>query len=152
MTFTFCDGRLSWQFGAQLPMLLASDTSESVAVPVMWPALLVFMPTCRLVLLVSPGASRLNEPDAVTGALPAMLAFSAACWLPLAWLVTLTNAVGEVVLMRTLPRLIGWLLLITGLAVSTTLAPIVPTTPKELDPAAAEPKPLLTPFTVPLVV
>ncbi len=61
-TFTFCDGRLSWQFGAQLPMLLASDTSDTVAVPVMWPAALVFMPTCRLVLLVLARREQIERP------------------------------------------------------------------------------------------
>jgi len=40
----------------------------------------------------------------------------------------LTNAVGEVSPTRTLPRLIG-LLLITGFAVLMTLARIVPLTP-----------------------
>jgi hypothetical protein len=46
----------------------------------------------------------LNDPEAVIGALP------------VAWLVTLTVAVGEVAPTRTLPRLIGCAVLMTGFA------------------------------------
>jgi hypothetical protein len=70
------------------------------------PATAVFRPTCSA-LLVAPGFSRLKLPLAVTGApLLAMLAFSAACGAAVAWLVTLTVAVGDAAPTRTAPRLI----------------------------------------------
>ena len=48
-----------------------------VAVPLLAPAVAVFTPTFRLVLLVACGASSVNEPPAVTPAVaPPMLALS----------------------------------------------------------------------------
>ena len=45
-----------------------SETSAMVALPPLAPALLVSIPTWRLVLLVACGPSKLNAPLAVTGA------------------------------------------------------------------------------------
>jgi len=36
-TLTVCGARLSWQFGAQLPTLLASEISAIVALPALAP-------------------------------------------------------------------------------------------------------------------
>ncbi len=133
LTFTVWLGRFSWQFGAQLPMLLASDTRLTVALPERAPAADVSMPTDRLPV-VAPGASRLKLPPASTGApLVAMLPFSAACGLPVAWLSTDRFWLAAV-LMRTLPRATltapGFATpLITGRAWSITLAWMVPRTP-----------------------
>ena len=70
------------------------------------------------------------DPLAVIGPLPLIVALSAACGALVAWLLTLTRAVGEASPMRTLPRAIG-LLLITGLAVlmMLTCVSIIPCTP-----------------------
>ena len=127
-----------------------------VAVPALAPALAASSPTSRLLLLLAPGASRLKLPLAVTGApLPAMLAFSAACWLPLAWLSTPT-VLPSVPPTRTAPRstLTTPRLatpLATGRAWSMTLATVLicPCTPKFCEPTASSPSPLLTPPTAP---
>ena len=71
VTVTFWPVRLSWQLGAQLPTLLASDTKATVAVPLIAPAAAVFMPTDSDELLLAPGASRLKEPLAAMGAFAA---------------------------------------------------------------------------------
>ena len=99
---------MTWQLGAQPPTLLASDTSETVAVPLREPAVAVFMPTCSEVLSVAPGASRLKLPLAVSGGAALMLAFRAACGGTVAWLVTLTNAVGEVTADPHVAQCDGW--------------------------------------------
>lgn len=86
-------------------------------------------------------------------AFPAIVALSAACGSVIVWLVRFTNAVGDALLMRTFPRLIG-ALFTTGLAVLMTLATvlIVPLTPNAALPTASEPSPLLTLFTAPALV
>ena len=127
-TATFWLGKLNWQFGEQLLTLLASETKEIVAVPFFDPAAAVSMPTLKVEALVAPGTSKLKLPLAVIGALPLMLALSAACGATVATLVTLTKPLGEADPMRTLPKLIG-LLLIKGLAVLMTLAWMEPATP-----------------------
>src|SRR6202034_2742052 len=106
----------------------ASEVRARVAVPLIAPAFAVLIPTCRCVESVLPGASRLTLPFAVIGLLPAIVASSAACGAVVAMLVRLTKPTGDVAPTRTLPRLIGELL-ITGSAWLMTFAVIVPSTP-----------------------
>ena len=148
MTLTFWDGSASWQFGSQPPTLLASETNESVAMPLREPAAAVVMPTCSDELLVAPGASRLKLPLAVSGDAVLMLAFSAACGATVAWFVTLTNCVGAVSPTRTLPSAIVGVLM-TGTAWLITCPWIVPSTRKLAEPTPSSPSPLLTPLTAP---
>ena len=62
LTFTVCE--VSDVFASPL-VPVPSEVSDIVAVPFLLPALEVLMPTARLVLLVDPAASRLNEPPLV---------------------------------------------------------------------------------------
>ena len=150
LTLTFCVPMPSWQFGAQLPTLLASETNETVAVPFLAPAVPVCMPTTMLLLLVAPGASRLKLPLAVIGAAALTVAFSAACGATVATLLMLTACVGEAAPTRTLPRLMT-ALLISGEAWLMTLATawMMPATPNDDEPTPNSPNPLLTPLTAP---
>src|SRR5215471_1233215 len=153
---TVCGFRVIWQFGEQPPTLLASDTSAMVAVPLTAPAVFVSIPTWSALLLVAPGASRLNEPVAVTGpVVGAMLALRAAWGVcgSVSVLVKLRKAVGEGALTRTFPRFTGSGVCALGFAGLMTWPDVwmVPTTPKSADPTWAVPSPLLTPLTAPAV-
>ncbi len=150
LTLTLCEPIDSWQFGAQPPTLLASETNAIVAAPLLAPALLVSMPTTSAVLGAAPGARPLKLPLAVIGAAALIDAFNAACGASVATLVTLIDWVGDAAPTRTLPRLTAavftcgeaWLMMLP-------VAWIVPVTPNGDEPTASSPRPLLTPSTAP---
>jgi hypothetical protein len=98
-----CDGSVVGE-----PVVVPSDTSATVAVPLREPAVAVFMPTTKLVLFVAPGARLEKLPVAVRPDVAVEIEAFRPSAGAVAWLLIVSAWLGAVAPTRTLPRLTGF--------------------------------------------